>query len=420
MIKKALLIYRENRNMSLLLLAIIISRIGDTWFTFFVGWTVYSDNNNIQPLVAIIGSSYVFRAILSLFSGFIVDMSNRKKIMIFSNILSSAVVFMFLILYHQSISYGYYIGIVILINIFNEFFSKSFLSYTADIMEKETYIKFSSARFSVNRAISLMGNVIMGFAITFISSKFIIATNAISFLICAYLIKKVKVEKNYDIIQNTSEKKQINIDLKKIGSFIKVHLLNKPTLLTFCLLIMILNLDYAYIPKIFPYFITGLQNNSSAFLVGLIKSSVSFGDIIGSLAVIKIGHKVTTCFRLGLIGSMISIALLFLFSQVYIVVLLSFLFYGFFDSLTQPLFSYIVSGISSEIRGRVMGIMDMLLLIVAPFGMWLGGFFNELGLLATCIYLIIVFFIGLLIQSSSKNLQHIDLGEESNNVQQNV
>lgn len=177
------------------------------------------------------------------------------------------------------------------------------------------------------------------------------------------------------------------------------------------MLIMLLNLNYGYIPYVFPYFIAGLQKGASVWIIGFIKAGIAIGEIIGSLILVKCGAYVSLCTKLGLMASAVCMLALYGAREQSLFIAAVFVCYGLADTLTQPLYSYVISSIPSQQRGTVLGGIDFLLYLVAPAGMLLGGVISRFGLLPSCLYISLIFLIALAVLQYSRSLSHVSLNK---------
>jgi len=90
-----------------------------------------------------------------------------------------------------------------------------------------------------------------------------------------------------------------------------------------------------------------------------------------------------------------------------------FLIYGMFDSLTQPLFSYVITTIDADNRGKILGGIDTLILMSPTIGIAIGTQFLTSNYVNGFLYLSGIFLIGLLLMLFNKNLNHIRLNCKS-------
>jgi hypothetical protein len=54
------------------------------------------------------------------------------------------------------------------------------------------------------------------------------------------------------------------------------------------------------------------------------------------------------------------------------IIIAAYFLYGLSDSVTQPYYSYFVTSLPSQVRGRMLGAVDMVVLIAVPIGMFFG------------------------------------------------
>lgn len=90
-----------------------------------------------------------------------------------------------------------------------------------------------------------------------------------------------------------------------------------------------------------------------------------------------------------------------------------FLIYGMFDSLTQPLFSYVITTIDADNRGKILGGIDTLILMSPSIGIAIGTHFLTMSDTNGFLYLSGIFFTALLFLLLNKNLNHIRLMENA-------
>lgn len=393
-----------------MLLSIIINNFGDVLFDLFIIWSITRKTDNILNAVYLIGSSILFRAILSLFVGILIDHKNKKNLIIFTNISSALIVFLFFINFEFIIDRIWLSLLLILLNnINNEIFSKSYLILGSELFDKEKFIKFQSTYTIAVRIINVFGSAIVGFLIAYLSEKFIFGLDILTFFISAVLIIKVK----YTYIAKESNLKgiiqileEIKFDVKyTFKSIYKISFLKK-----FVMLMFILNIAYGFIPYILPLIIS--NNNNSSILLGGLKSAITIGEILGLFLVVKLGRYVSILFKVSMVGCAIIMFSLINISNMNIIIII-FLLYGALDSITQPLFSYTVSSIDEESRGRILGGIDTLILISPSLGMWIGTKLMNINYNVGLLFLSSIFIIALILILTSKDFNGIRISSEN-------
>lgn len=138
---------------------------------------------------------------------------------------------------------------------------------------------------------------------------------------------------------------------------------------------------------------------------------MAVGEIIGLMIVNKFGHYVSRLFKLAMLACgvcMLCIPICPFFLTGFL-----FLIYGMFDSLTQPLFSYVITTIDADNRGKILGGIDTLILMSPTIGIAIGTQFLTSNYVNGFLYLSGIFLIGLLLMLFNKNLNHIRLNCKS-------
>ncbi|MDD7383767.1 MAG: MFS transporter [Peptoniphilaceae bacterium] len=305
-----------NKNRNLLILSIAINTIGDIIFDLFIAWKLSSATGDFMNAVYVIGTSVAFRAILSFFVGSFVDKHSKKKIMINSHISSIVIISLFVLFWEVVKSYIVIVLVFVLLNdVNNELFNRSYISMTSDMFDENQYIKFQSYSNIVIRIISVGGAALAGLLIEHISEHAIFIIDIGTYLISLLLIAKVIYKEN--VISNslsTSIIDTITSDIK----YTLVTIWNSSYLLAFIVLMFVLNLAYGYIPTILPVFKANI--NESASLLGCLKSSITIGEIMGLAVVSKISKYVSTTFKISMLLNVFVIMTIHLLKNQYLLV----------------------------------------------------------------------------------------------------
>lgn len=138
------------------------------------------------------------------------------------------------------------------------------------------------------------------------------------------------------------------------------------------------------------------------------KSSITAGSIGGLFLVLKAGNKVSSLFKISMLGS--AACMLFMLLPLNAIFLqLLFFVYGFFDAITQPLFSYTIASIDDSLRGKVMGGIDTIILLSPSLGMFIGSIIMQYNVSLVFIYLSVIFLIPFIIICVNHDLNQIEL-----------
>lgn len=396
------------KNFALYLFSITINNIGDIIFDLFITWSITQSTGKILSAVYLMGTSIAFRAILALFLGSIVDRYNKKTLIIISHISSIIIILTFSFCWNWVLN-NIGIGILFILanDINNELFRRCYITMSAEIFPANTYIKFQSTSMIINRVVSILGTSISGFLIAYLDSTFIFEIDIITYIISLLLLMQI----SYTYKNTVDSEKTISFraNFKNIINDIKYALksiINSKYILSFTILMFILNMAYGYIPNIMPIYIS--NNLNSPTLLGFIKSAMTIGEIIGLAVVTKLSSYVSKTFKVSMIGNAILMFGMLYINNLYLIILI-FAMYGFFDSLTQPLFSYTVTLIEEKNRGKILGGIDAIILFSPSIGMYLITQSINLNVIAGTFILVLIFVAAYLIISLNKSLHAIKL-----------
>lgn len=398
-------ILKKNKN--LIITAVTVNNIGDTIFDLFIAWGLSVETGNFMNAVYVIGTSIAFRAVLSFFMGAFTDKHPKKKLMIASHLSSIIVitVFGFMWRWAQQIV-GIGIIFVLMNDINNEMFTRSYISMTADFFNEEGYIKFQSISNIIVRIASIFGAALAGVLIDNLPYYIIFLINILTYIGSLSCVLSIVYAEN----RKFCDKKQVTQTLlKSITDDIKYTLksiISSSYLRMFIILMFILNLAYGYIPQVLPIFKADLLK--SATLLGLIKSALTIGEIVGLAIVNKYSKYISLTFKISMLANMIILLLITLINNS-TVVLISFLLYGLFDSLTQPLFGYTVSRLDRDNRGKLLGGIDAIIMFSPSIGIYVISALSSFNELISGICISFIFLTGYLIIRLNKNLNHIKL-----------
>ena len=364
--------------------------LGFQLFGLNVLWSFAEGGDGILGLAVIIGTTSVFRAVSSLLRGYIVDSFQKKTIILISLSICGFLCIVWLFAAHFLI-----IAIIayIAITLTGEIYSSSYAALVAEKLSSNDYIKYDSISIMAGRIIAVLGNLMSAVLIIFLSTEVIALVVAITLmfgaLTCQRFLPKSKIESKTEKVKMT-------------WSFAKENVFGNKKVLIFIVIVFLLNLDYAFIPTLLPLYIITVTELTSPLLFGVIRTGNNIGEFAASAIILKHSRLVSRLTKIGLGGSAIVFMLLPFVYAIPVAVVLFFIIYSFFDMLTQPLYSYFVSSLESQKRGRILGIVDSIILLASPFGILLGGLLSSLGMFAVSIGIMAIFTASLIVIVKSK------------------
>ncbi len=403
----------KNKTVFFLALSRFFSTFGDIFFDIFITWKIFEKSHDLRDVALILGSSFILKAIFSNFVGMLSDSFDRKYILIYCDIFSTIILIPFLYLYSTSGgSIAIYLFLFFFKNLFSTLFSNAFISFVADSVKLSEVVATESLLSTITRVVNFAGGAVAGLLVSYCSLYMAVIFDGMTFLVSAFLLSRI-TDKG---LRFQSEKRNhfpLKFNMKAAAAFYNDNILQNSSLLIFCLFIFLLNLVYGYIPNVFPYLLTEKLQMGPTFL-GMLRSIITAGEIAGLMIVGKIGNRVSLCFSIGLTGTALSL-LLFL-SPIFplVMISLSYILYGFFDALTQPYYSYTIATIESKSRGRVLGFIDMIVLVAAPAGMALGTYLVKLNYLRSVMFFSTILLVVSVLFNSTKLTRNISIEVNGN------
>lgn len=395
------------KNIYTMIAAIAINNIGDVIFDLFIVWNLSSATGNLMNAVYVIGTSVAFRAILAFVIGSYMDKHKKKETMIYAHIASMVVILCFGVVWETAKKFVVLSLIFVLINdINNELFRRSYILLTSDMFDKNLYIKFQSYSNVVIRIVSIGGAAVAGILIDHMSSYAIFFIDIITYLISMLLILSVKYD---ECLSHNKISHGIFNGLFDDLKYTLKAIYKSSYLRAFTMLMFILNLGYGYIPQILP--LQKASISESAFLLGSLKSAITIGEIAGLFVAGKMSRYVSATFKTSMILNILIIMVIACTNNT--VILLAFFFmYGFSDSLTQPLFGYTVSSLDTVNRGKLLGGIDTIIMFSPSIGIYtisaISNYSSLLGGIVVCTLFISGFFIVVI----HNNMRHIVLSDK--------
>lgn len=365
---------RDFRN---LWLGQAISRIGDAFYflgPMFVIQKIYNDNAMVGWVGAIEALPYL---LFGTIGGAVADRIDRKKIMVWSDMLSAVVLFAFLFFLmsiqgHPPKWIFYVIGF--LTSMIRVFFFPAKNAAIPRLVPQDKLFKANALSASTDQLAWLIGNVLMVSLGTLADKygamqflKILLVVNALTFLFSAffvYLLPKIEIQRE----ENHVEQHMLT-DIKEGIAYAKRDRVIGLSLLTAFGLGLFMS----------PFFVVYLATNKAWFggkasPLALIETCFIVGMLAMTFIVphLKI-KKAGMAFGLGLTAAGISVLLMGL-SPLFGMYCLWNLICGFAIGVVDvPMRTYQQLKVPDEFRGRIMSLGQLIWMSVQPIGMSLGG-----------------------------------------------
>lgn len=359
----------KDKNLYLVVFSRLINNLGDLFFDLFVVWAVATSRGGMLGAAGMLGTSVLWRGCLSLVVGLVVDRVNKKRLLLWTNLFSMVIITVFFAFYRQGLPhYGFCLLYILLNDVNNAFYDRAFTLLESDMFSKEQFIRLEAALAAADRLVATGGAALAGFAIATLNPLVFYLVDMASFVLAGAAVALLVTPPETVGAGHEGGLKGV---VRNLGSDLSMTfrtLFSDPFLRTFMVLMMVLNLAYGEIIYLLPLQVA--DHFGSPEVLGGLKAALSAGSMIGLVVVARFAARVELLFLISMLANVALFLLMALMPPVAGFMVLFFA-YDFFDSLTQPAFSYLVTGLDKEKRGKLLGGVDCVLLATPSVGMWL-------------------------------------------------
>ncbi|PYG87830.1 MFS transporter [Ruminiclostridium sufflavum DSM 19573] len=372
-------------NFILLAWGRLVSSLGSSIFSFAMSLYVLDSTGSAATFSFIVGLTVIPRIVVNLIAGAFVDRHNKKKIMVFTDIISGLSIFAFFAAFrlHPN-NIMLFAAYVLMLGTIQSVFALACNASIPSIVERETVPKLNSALQSVGAVIDIAGPVLGAVLYKAIGISSIMIINGILFTcagISEIFIKFFNAEK-----EKTVEKRSYMSDIVMTYKY----LFENRTIAFF--LIFAAAADFVLLPflqMILPFINYNILKVSGIQL-SFIQASCAIGTIIGAMVVSA--FKDTSVFLkrffiLFSIQAVLLAACIFPEASVFgngskwivtVVFGIILLVFGAANAIQNiPMITFFQLQVPGEMRARIYGMFMSALYITAPPGMWLYGFLMD-------------------------------------------
>lgn len=180
----------KNKNFSLLTIGGFISSIGDYLYNIGITVYIYSLTKSVNSIALMWLSRAILRIPMLYFSGIITDKCNRKKVIVFTNLLSVPIAFLFT--FADSTKLWLIYILAFLLQSLNDIDVNSETAILPELVAKEQ-LSYSNSVFSFLQSTSVfLSPALGGILYKFYGPNVLFIINAISFLIASLLFEFIK------------------------------------------------------------------------------------------------------------------------------------------------------------------------------------------------------------------------------------
>ena len=277
---------QQQRNISLLWLAQIISAAGDAIYQIALFWLVLDITGSSTTTGLIAMAAFLPAMLFGLYAGVIADKYNRKMIMIFSNLSQALTVIVIPIILYFGYENILLIGILAFVRAsFSTFFPPALNALVPMISSKDRLVRVNSILATSGQLAYLIGPLVAGLILSVVSIQYLFVIDSVSFLFAILILLFIMLPAKPKVAD-----KQFS-SIKEIFSGIQYVKRHKPLGMLFILTI------------INNFFIMGMAFVGMLILVkdalggtasqyAFVEAGLAFGMLIGSVLVYRVGNRI--------------------------------------------------------------------------------------------------------------------------------
>jgi len=363
----------------------VFSAAGSTLSSLGLLW--YASVEAESPVLAgLIGAVWGLPSALSFITGAIADWTDRRRVMIGTDILSAILMFVLAIVIYLQLPLPIIIlSIIFVLSLLRELFEAASFAFLPSLVTKGEIASANSLlNVSEQGAIALTrmigGNFLSGLGVVIL-----LIMDAVSYVVSALGLTAIAHQPN-QTTQHTPSSADIAVLIQRGVADIKtglVHMWTTPLIREVVPWALPANAAYGAILVLLPTWISQrLYGNATMY--GLMIGMGTLGFMIGAIIAPHFTSRYKANWLMGCFTLLEASALFFFtFAQSSTPALLLYVLMNLFDGLSSPIFfSLLQAQTSEEHLGRIFGGLMTLLALGQPVGMAIGGLLAEHSLFA--------------------------------------
>ena len=362
-----------NKNFFLLWQGSLISFIGDMLYQFALGFWVLDKTGSTATMGLVMAAGFIPQIIFGIFAGTYVDRHDRKSIIVIADLIRGIFVVSagVLVLFNLLPVWGVVI-LSVIIGACSSFFYPAIGSSMPDIVPPSFLDRANSLTSMIKGGGKIIGKAVAGFLFAMIGAPMLFIANGISYLLSALSEVYISIPQ----VHQANTQKKFRDDLKSGAQYLWKH----RALRFFIIIAALQNFTFIIAEVLFlPYFKEQLWLGPEKF--GIFEAVSASGALLAMvlLAFYTIPQaKRAKLFIFLFIIQCLLMAFVPLFPNFYLMLIFIFLSL-FVNAMVNIMFrSYLQRAIPSQMRGKVLGFVGVLLNSLIPLGLSLGGFLGDI------------------------------------------
>ncbi len=350
-----------------------ISNLGSSFTAFALPLLVYKLTGSALDLAITTASTFLPYALFGLFIGALVDRSDRRRMMIITDILRALVIAAIpLVAALGWLAVGWIYLISFLISVLTIFFNAGEFTAVPSLVGPEQLVAANGRIQASYSAAGIAGPILAGVLVAIAPLETVLYVDAASFLISALSLWLIRASFGGGQTAGSSLLAEVGVGLR--------YMLRNPVLRDLCIMVALFNLVGSTIGAQLVYFAKrqlGANDSQWAFFaaaggVGVIILSLLAGSLRQRLPFSKVALGALTLYSLLNIG--------FAFTAAYWPALLIWsLMSGLGVLFNINVISLFQAMVPQELMGRIMSVATTLVWSAIPIGSFIGGYFIEVS-----------------------------------------
>ncbi|PWK13732.1 transmembrane secretion effector [Tumebacillus permanentifrigoris] len=361
----------KNTNYLKIYSAMTISKLGDWFFTIALPLLVYDLTKSASKMALVFVVGVLPQVLFSLIGGALADQLNKKKIMIFGDLLSAVLVSVIPIMYMVNGLQVWMVYIIaFLLASVSAFYHPSFEATIPQVLKREDYVKGNSYLKLMDTVITFVGPSLTGLLIAMLGVINVLVFDALSFLLSAVILSLVKV----DYVRLKKQFPKLLAPIREGLHYVK----NNKVILSGALIMLGINLGYGAVDSLLLFFLKDHVELDSTG-IGLFLSLQALGPFLAVYLASRFkkfprGNIIVTC---GIMIGIAEIGLIFSEKLFLVLLLCQVVAKGAATLLAINWFTLRQEIVPSDLLGRVVSSTRMLAYISLPISGMIAG--NAVG-----------------------------------------
>ncbi|MDD1773957.1 MAG: MFS transporter [Methanobacterium sp.] len=361
-------------SLYLLLQGQFVSVMGDMIYEIALGFWVLAFTGSPALMGILMATSLLPGVLLAPFAGVVVDRTNRKRLMILTDLIRGITIILVAIAAFMGILQLWMVFIAgIILGIGGAFFGPSVMSVFPQMVPKDKLTNANSLFGMANTGADILGNGIGGFLYGLIGAPFMFFLNGLSFLISGASLIFAKIPKSRESkITTENFVSDLKYSLKFVWKLKGLFYI----LIIFALFSFLIHIAVVLLIPLFQ-FTPGL----GATKYGIAMASYTVGVFLGLVVLSSITIRPNKRAGLMLVSLSISNICLIIFALItnfYLMAILL-LIAGITESVASIfILTSIQSVVPDDMMGKVMGLVGTITMALTPVAMITGGILAEI------------------------------------------